>query len=90
MEHEFDSSMTCNYCGVAEEKTKRGEPCPKRVGDKVDPPSGGKVREIFNDIANRLDDADADDRARIIQAVCVIHGLNMFVSMPDDHPERAR
>lgn len=28
--HVFDSSMTCDYCGVAAEHTMRDEPCPKR------------------------------------------------------------
>jgi hypothetical protein len=29
--HEFDSSWTCNYCGVAQEKTKPGDLCQKRT-----------------------------------------------------------
>ena len=28
--HDFDSSWTCNHCGVAEEKTRPGDRCPKR------------------------------------------------------------
>lgn len=31
MEHEFDSSWTCNYCGIAEERARRGEKCPVRL-----------------------------------------------------------
>lgn len=29
--HEFDSSQTCNYCGIVEERTKLGDHCPKRI-----------------------------------------------------------
>lgn len=29
--HEFDSSQTCNYCGVPEQKTIRGETCEARA-----------------------------------------------------------
>lgn len=36
LEHEFDSSWTCNYCGVAEERTKRGEDCPVRIRQRHD------------------------------------------------------
>lgn len=37
--HEFDSSRTCNYCGVAEERTPSkgaglGDPCPVRQAGK--------------------------------------------------------
>lgn len=35
MEHEFDSSWTCNYCGITEEKAKRGEQCPKRMREQL-------------------------------------------------------
>lgn len=28
--HEFDSSLTCNYCGITAERTTPNEACPKR------------------------------------------------------------
>jgi hypothetical protein len=32
LEHEFDSSATCDYCGIAQEKVPLGRgPCPARV-----------------------------------------------------------
>lgn len=31
MTHEYDSSQTCNYCGIAEEKAKPGDSCPNRT-----------------------------------------------------------
>lgn len=38
--HEFDSSMTCNYCGVAENATNSREPCPSREQCPTPVPAG--------------------------------------------------
>lgn len=46
MQHEFDSSLTCNYCGIAAERTKLGETCQKRTRQSVGESVIGTVDQV--------------------------------------------
>jgi len=50
-EHEFDSSMTCSYCGVSEFGTKRGEQCPSRTPAAISAERERKIRERLQEDA---------------------------------------
>ena len=40
LKHIFDSSMTCDFCGIAEERAVAGEHCPERTRKASEPPRG--------------------------------------------------
>ena len=76
MDHIFDSSQTCDYCGIPAESANAKGPCPKRGVVEVEAENtSANMLDVFNDVARRLEDLDVNDVRKVLRSLCVIHDV---------------
>ena len=76
IDHGFDSSQTCDYCGIPAESPNAKGPCQKRALTVSDDRRPADVIAVFGDVARRLEDLGDSDRQKVLQSLCVLHGVD--------------